>query len=130
MRAWLISLMVLSGCGSQRQDPSVCIPPMTLGEASKLGYDFEAQSKKAQACVARWGIRLSRAEGTLTELSQATVAACEYEILTKAEVFAAEQTRAGSPVSSDDTLARFRKEAQQTAMFQVAMGRAGGCPAP
>lgn len=115
----VITSVLISGCEqSPKGDDAICsqFPPRTKQPTSQTPY------AGALICVTDWSIRLSRAEGSISEVAEAALGACHGAIDHYAGIGSNEE-RHPDPAQA---LAYFRREA----MFRVAQARAGDCPIP
>lgn len=125
----VIILAGLASC-SPASDSAICTKPASLEESLTFGNDFGGWSRKVEACVGRWGIRLAKAPGSIREIGAASLGGCEMAIESQTATWAKEQrARGDTPDPYDQSLKRFRADALEKATFYVAMGKAGNCRA-
>jgi len=104
---------------------------MSLEASLKEPMTWQGWDTKVDACVSRWAQRLAGAPGSTREIGTAALGACTDALESKASAWAREARAEGQdPQPFDDNLARYRKDALDLAMFNVAMARAGNCGVP
>lgn len=124
--------IVLAGCGKHDPDRCVFVPGELKSAIGKAGtIDFEQQSTNENVCLWRWATRLAPANGSIADVAEGAIGACEDAITMKALAYAQLQKKLDNMPAQPaaDYEGEFRS-ARRKAMFYVAASRAGNCPIP
>ena len=124
----LIAAALASSCSPPQS--SLCVAPKPYPSPGGV-QTLDDQTAVVDACLQQWSRRLAPAPDTLTELTDAVIAACDGAIFEQAMRFARESMKIdGLKVAPPADRAGARATARRTALMLVAQARAGKCPAP
>ncbi|RYF30183.1 MAG: hypothetical protein EOO23_05705 [Comamonadaceae bacterium] len=135
--------VLLSGCGANDGDPSVCTPVLEPRRSSSVEDSLAKQQNpdwqlvRAEACVHRQAYRLAKSPDPAPIVAKAVVVYCEAPIDGVARVSAHSEIDAAADdlVTSEelsalaDRIAEIKTNFESYALSKVVEGRAGKCRA-
>lgn len=97
---------------------------------AKGAIDYFQQATNERLCLWKWATRLGKAEGSISDIAEATVEACEDAVSMKAQAWAQYQQATNKlPALPEPDYVNGFKTARSKAMFYVAATKAGHCSA-